>query len=62
MPQSNTPPVPASSLHLGRARIGLQPAGRHQIAFAAGNLASGLYLYRVEMGPYRAVRKMVVAR
>jgi outer membrane protein assembly factor BamB len=35
-------------------------AGMYRIAFKAGGLAPGVYLYRIKAGNYRAVRKMVV--
>jgi hypothetical protein len=34
-------------------------AGYHTIEFAPGNLASGLYLYRIEAGEFREVKKML---
>ena len=38
----------------------LKPAGKHSIQFDASNLSSGIYLYRIQMGGFGAVKKMVV--
>ena len=35
------------------------PAGNHEVIFTADNLSSGVYLYRIQAGHYREVRKMV---
>jgi hypothetical protein len=37
-------------------------AGHHDIAFNNHGLASGVYLYRIEMGDFVAARKMVVSK
>ncbi len=51
---------------LGRevARLvdGLQPAGRHRVRFAAGELSSGAYVYRLETAGERRVQTMILAR
>jgi len=51
---------------LGREVIVLvnetQTAGFHQITFNAGNLASGIYIYRLVTGGFTQTRKMVVMR
>lgn len=39
-----------------------QPAGTHQIAWNAGNVASGIYLYRVQSGNWSDAKKMVLIR
>jgi hypothetical protein len=41
---------------------GLQPAGHYEINFEAGDLASGVYLYRMVAGPYRATQKMLLLK
>jgi hypothetical protein len=38
------------------------PPGRHEARFDASGLDSGVYLYRIRMGGYTAVRKMTVVR
>ncbi|MFB3133087.1 MAG: T9SS type A sorting domain-containing protein, partial [Rhodothermales bacterium] len=51
---------------LGRAVAtlvdGAMPAGRHQAVFDAAGLPSGLYLYRIEMGDFRAARTMLLVK
>jgi len=37
-------------------------AGSHEIRFDASGLASGVYLYRIQMGGFTAARKMVVMK
>jgi hypothetical protein len=37
-------------------------AGRHQVTFDAGRLASGVYMYRLEAGEYNALRKMILVK
>jgi hypothetical protein len=37
-------------------------AGYHEVEFRADRLASGVYLYRIEAGPFRAVKKFVVMK
>jgi hypothetical protein len=38
------------------------PAGDHKIDYNARNLASGVYLYRIEAGRYQEVKKMVLLK
>jgi hypothetical protein len=38
------------------------PAGRHQVKFDAGNIPSGIYLYRIDAGEYTATRKMIILK
>ncbi|MDP6755367.1 MAG: T9SS type A sorting domain-containing protein [Candidatus Marinimicrobia bacterium] len=37
-------------------------AGTHNFTFNGGNLASGMYFYRVEAGPYQATKKMLLMK
>ncbi len=37
-------------------------AGTHKVAFDASSLASGVYLYRLQVGGFQTVRKMILAR
>ena len=37
-------------------------AGRHSVMFDAGLLASGVYTYRMEAGPYVAVRRLILLK
>lgn len=39
---------------------GKRPPGRHLVRLEAGRLASGLYFYRIQMGSFRATKKLVV--
>ena len=39
-----------------------QTPGRYTAAFDAGALASGVYFYRIEMGGFSAVKRMVLVR
>lgn len=41
---------------------GYQSAGRHQVEFHAGELASGVYFYRIDAGDFSAIRKMVLMK
>ena len=36
--------------------------GNYSVVFDAGNLASGMYVYRLEAGSFRAARKMLVTK
>jgi len=38
------------------------PAGNHEYQFDGTHLASGIYLYRLEAGPYRQVKKMILIK
>jgi hypothetical protein len=40
----------------------LYPAGVHRVRLDASDMAAGVYLYRIQMGDFEAVRKMVVLR
>ena len=35
-------------------------AGSHEVMFDASQLPSGVYMYRIQMGDYKAVRKMML--
>lgn len=37
-------------------------AGNHQVKWNAGNLASGVYLYRIEAGTYTATKRLVLLK
>ena len=37
-------------------------AGYHQVVFNAGNLASGIYLYRISAGSFTAVKKLLLLK
>jgi len=41
---------------------GMKLAGEHQVPFDASNLASGIYLYRLETGDFTAAGKMVLMK
>ena len=41
---------------------GWMPAGRQQIVFDAADLPSGLYVYQIEMGNFRAARMMLLVK
>ncbi len=51
---------------LGRAVATLvdarQPAGRHEAAFDAGRLPSGVYVYRLQAGSFSAAKRLVVLK
>ncbi|MBN2571206.1 MAG: T9SS type A sorting domain-containing protein [Ignavibacteriales bacterium] len=51
---------------LGREVINLvneeKPAGIHQVEFKGYNLASGVYLYRIEAGNYSETKKMILLK
>jgi predicted GH43/DUF377 family glycosyl hydrolase len=38
------------------------PAGNHEIEFNAEDLASGIYLYRIESGEWKEVKKMILLK
>ena len=38
------------------------PAGAHQVRWNASGQPSGVYLYRLEAGPYSQMRKMLLVR
>jgi len=39
-----------------------QGAGRYEVRFEAGDLASGTYFYRIEAGAFQAVRRMMLVK
>ncbi len=39
-----------------------EQAGRHKVSFEASNLASGVYLYRLDAGKYSSVKKLVLLK
>jgi len=39
-----------------------KPAGNYSVKFNGGNLASGIYLYRLESGGYNASRKFILMK
>lgn len=41
---------------------GLIPAGFHQVTVDGSNLASGVYLYRIDAGPYTQVKKLLLIK
>lgn len=41
---------------------GVVPAGYHEVEFSANNLAGGVYLYRLQAGPYTATKKLVLLK
>ncbi len=41
---------------------GVVAAGQHTVTFSAGNLASGVYFYRIEAGSYTATMKMTLLK
>ena len=40
----------------------VQKPGKHEVEFKTNNLASGVYLYRVEVGSFNATKKMILLR
>jgi len=38
------------------------PAGYHEVRFNSQNLASGIYLYKIEAGTWQEVKKMVLLK
>ena len=47
---------------IGTLSYKMLPAGRHQIKIDGGNLASGVYIYRLLAGPHHDVKKMIVIK
>jgi hypothetical protein len=41
---------------------GWQPAGRHKVAFDGSGVASGIYIYRLEAGEFKASGKIVLMK
>lgn len=41
---------------------GMMPAGRHEVSFDASNMASGMYIYRLEAGTYIRHNKMLLVK
>ncbi|HCV43131.1 MAG TPA: peptidase S8, partial [Bacteroidetes bacterium] len=41
---------------------GVKPAGSHSVTFDASGLASGVYLYRLEVDRFTIVREMLVVK
>ena len=41
---------------------GVQPAGHYEVRFEAGDLASGVYLYRLVAGSHRAIQTMLLLK
>ena len=39
-----------------------QSAGQHQVEWDAGQVASGVYYYKIEAGEFREVKKMILLR
>jgi hypothetical protein len=39
-----------------------KPAGIYELNFDAGNLASGIYLYRIQVNDYKSTRKMMLVK
>ena len=37
-------------------------AGRYQVQFNAGNLASGVYIYRISTGKFTASKKLILMK
>ena len=51
-----------SGREVARLVDGVQPAGRHRVRFAAGELPSGTYVYRLEAAGERRARTMALVR
>jgi hypothetical protein len=41
---------------------GVVAAGQHTVTFSAGDLASGVYFYRIEAGSYTSTMKMTLIK
>ncbi len=41
---------------------GMRTAGRHQVAFDASSLSSGMYFYRIQAGEFAETRKMMLVK
>jgi hypothetical protein len=41
---------------------GLMPAGQHEVRFEAGDLPSGMYVYRLETNGFNQSKKLVLLR
>jgi hypothetical protein len=41
---------------------GMRQAGYHDVTFEAGNLSSGLYVYRLQTDNFTAVKKMLLVK
>jgi hypothetical protein len=41
---------------------GWREVGRHEVTFDGSNLASGVYLYRIAVGEFNAMGKMVLMK
>ncbi|MFH1527274.1 MAG: T9SS type A sorting domain-containing protein [Bacteroidota bacterium] len=39
-----------------------QSAGRHAVSFNAGNLPSGIYLYKIEAGSFQNIKKLMILK
>ena len=48
--------------HVMRMINETRPAGTHTVAFEAGRLTSGVYLYKLQAGPHRATGKMLLLK
>ena len=38
------------------------PQGKHNISFDAGNIASGVYFYKIETGSYKEIKRMILIK
>ena len=51
---------------LGRITVtlvhGYQEAGKHKVAFAGGNLSSGIYFYRIRAGTHSDMMKLLLLK
>lgn len=41
---------------------GTYPAGQHTVQMDAGKLASGIYIYRMDVGSHRITQKMTLIK